>query len=77
MIRRRASLTVRSLRGAPDAGLSAVGTPAECLALVETLTAEAWALAGHDLPTYARAETPVRITALRSALVVRERKGGS
>ena len=76
MTNRRASITVRHLRSAPDAGLSAGGTAAERVALIETLTAEAWALAGHDLPTYARSDAPIRIAALRPALVVRERAPG-
>ncbi|MES3035668.1 MAG: hypothetical protein V4813_16820 [Gemmatimonadota bacterium] len=68
------SITVRPLHSAPDAGLSGVGTAVSRLALVATLTTEAWALAGHDLPTYARADAPVVVSPLRPTPVVRERR---
>ena len=73
MTNRRISIAIRSLFSEPDAGLSASGTAAQRLALVETLTAESWAVAGRAVPTYARAESPVRVGALRPALAVRER----
>ena len=54
------SISLRPLRSAPDAGLSAATTASERMALVETLTLEAWTLAGQGLPSYARADLPVR-----------------
>ena len=59
------TILVRGLRDRPDAGLTGPSTPEGRLALVETLTREAWALAGGEPPTYARHETPVRLRPLR------------
>ena len=73
MTRPRMSIALRPLHSAPDAGLSASGTAAQRLALVETLTAEAWAVAGLGMPTYARADAPVQVRVLRPMLAVRER----
>lgn len=61
------SVTVRSLHAEPDAGLSEAGTAVTRLELVETLTREAWALAGYAVPAYLRAEAPVVVTRLRPA----------
>jgi hypothetical protein len=36
-------------------------TPEERVAMVWTLTVEAWALAGRPIPAYSRAATPVRL----------------
>lgn len=57
-------VTRRRLGDAADAGLSGPSTAEERLALVETLTREAWALAGRPLPSYARGDAPVRVVAL-------------
>ena len=65
MPKRASTLSIRGLRDAVDAGLSGPTTPAARLALVETLTREAWALTGGDLPAYPRHEAPVSIRALR------------
>lgn len=73
MRRRVTTIAVRPLRDAPDAGLSDPGTPESRLALVEALSLEAWTLAGHALPAYARSEAPVQVRPLRSASRVRER----
>ncbi len=73
MTRPRMTIAVRPLRSSPDAGLSASGTAVERLVLVETLTAEAWAVAGHAVPTYARANAPVHVGALRPVRALRER----
>ena len=42
------------------------GTPESRLRAVRELTDQCWALAGKEVPTYARHETPVRLTRLRS-----------
>lgn len=65
MTERPITITIRGLRAAPDSGLSGPTTPAERVALVETLTREAWALAGGDPPAYARHEAPVSVRPLR------------
>jgi hypothetical protein len=65
MADRVSTITVRALRAAPDAGTSGPSTPVTRLALVETLTREAWALAGRALPSYARREAPVSVRPLR------------
>ena len=67
MIERTITVTIRGLRDAPDAGLSEPGTPATRLALVDTLTREAWALAGRALPAYLRHEAPVVVCPLRAS----------
>lgn len=64
MDKRVMSVTRRRLRDAPDSGLSACGTPEERLALVATLTHEAWALAGLALPECDRASWPITIRSL-------------
>lgn len=43
----------------PGDDLSATTTAVERLTMVTALTAETWALAGHPLPAYTRAETPM------------------
>jgi hypothetical protein len=43
----------------PGDDLSASTTAEERLAMVATLTLEAWSLSGRRLPDYTRAETPV------------------
>jgi hypothetical protein len=65
MSNRVSTVTVRALRDAPDAGLSGPSTPETRLALVETLTAEAWALAGGEPAPYARHDAPVDVRPLR------------
>ena len=61
------SATVRPLRDRPDAGVSVTGTPESRLALVATLTREAWSLAGLPEPSYERSTMPVRVRPLRDA----------
>lgn len=73
MARRTSTVTVRGLRDASDSGLIGPTTPAERLALVETLTREAWVLAGREVPTYARHEAPVHVRALRMTSRARHR----
>ena len=53
----------------PGDDLSASTTAAERIEMVEELTREAWSLAGRELLTYARSQTPVR--------VLRPRPGGT
>jgi hypothetical protein len=67
MTERTITVTIRGLRDAPDAGLSEPSTPATRLALVDTLTREAWALAGRALPVYPRHEAPVVVCPLRAS----------
>ena len=43
------------------ADLSAFTTPEQRVAMVWELTRGAWALSGRPMPTYARAEMPVRM----------------
>ncbi len=62
---RQSSIRIRGLRDASDPGLSGSTTPAERLALVETLTREAWALARGDRPAYARHDAPISVRPLR------------
>lgn len=64
--RRRAAwpVAVRRLREAVPPRM--FGTPASRLRAVEELTEQCWVLAGKSLPSYARDETPVRVTRLRS-----------
>jgi hypothetical protein len=58
----RAAWPVRTYRlgEEPTDDLSAVTTPEERLAMMWALALEAWSVAGLALPTYTRAETPVR-----------------
>jgi hypothetical protein len=59
-MRHRRPAVVRSLHDrTPDTGLAGDTTPEARLALVETLTREAWALAGRELPRYPRDAAPV------------------
>jgi hypothetical protein len=51
----------------PGDDLSRTTTAEERLMMVETLSAEAWALTGTPLPCYARHETPVARRRLREA----------
>jgi hypothetical protein len=48
-----------ALGAEPDDDLSAL-TPAQRVALVWRLTQDAWASMGKEIPSYSRAETPVR-----------------
>lgn len=60
------TVRVTSLRErAPDTGLAGETTPAQRVALVWTLTQEAWALSGRPIPKYARHEMPVVVRSLR------------
>lgn len=45
----------------PGDDLSATTTAEERLAMVWTLTLEAWRLAGRELPNYERSAMPVRV----------------
>ena len=36
-------------------------TPSELFAMVHQLTLDAWAMSGKPMPTYSRAEIPIRI----------------
>ncbi len=65
MANRVTTVTIRALSDAPDAGLAELGTAASRLALVETLSAEAWALSGLASEESSRARTPVRTRSLR------------
>jgi len=66
MTMRARTLSIRRLHDVPDDGLSGPTTPAARLELVDTLTREAFALAGRAAPTYARHEAPVVVRPLRS-----------
>ena len=59
------TITMRGLRDTADAGLSGSTSPEERLALVETLTREAWALTGGEPRPYARHDAPVALRPLR------------
>jgi hypothetical protein len=67
MSERVISIGRRKLSDPPDSGLSVPGTPQDRVALVATLTAEAWSLAGLRIPEYDRASTPIHIRSLRAA----------
>ena len=41
------------------------GTPDERVAAVALLTAEAWRLAGREVPSYTRATMPIAVSTLR------------
>ena len=69
MDQRVSTVTLRGLRDAPDAGLSGPTSPEARLALVETLTREAWALAGGEPPPCARRDAPVALRPLRPSRV--------
>ncbi|HVV52490.1 MAG TPA: hypothetical protein VHO06_22680 [Polyangia bacterium] len=45
----------------PADDLSATTTASERIAMMWPLAVEAWRLAGREIPTYARAETPTRL----------------
>jgi hypothetical protein len=47
--------------GEPRNHLDRSTTPEERLAMVWTLTVEAWALSGRPMPAYPRTATPVRL----------------
>ena len=64
MTDRVSSVVLRRLQDAPDAGLSGATTPALRVALVETLTREAWTLAGLERPAYDRCDAPVSLRPL-------------
>lgn len=61
---RVSSVVLRRLQDAADAGLSGATTPSLRVALVETLTREAWTLAGLELPAYDRGDSPVSLRQL-------------
>jgi hypothetical protein len=65
MTRRAITIVKRSLGESSDAATSGTLTSAERLALVDTLTREAWTLAGYEWPSYARADTPIAVRSLR------------
>jgi hypothetical protein len=58
----RASWPIRVYRlgNEPGDDLSSTTTAEERLAMVWSLTLEAWAVAGKPLPCYSRGETPIR-----------------
>jgi hypothetical protein len=58
----RASWPIRVYRlgNEPGDDLSSTTTAEERLAMVWSLTLEAWAVAGKPLPSYSRSETPIR-----------------
>lgn len=62
----RADWPVRkhTLASQPGDDLSASTTPTARLAMVDTLTREAWALTGRRMPDYTRAEMPVSLRRL-------------
>ena len=68
MTSRTTTLSIKRLHDAADDGLSGPTTPATRLALVETLTREAFALAGGEAAAYPRHEAPVVVRPLRSSL---------
>lgn len=57
---------VRPLGEEGSGDVTAGATPAECVALVEELTREAWALARRPLPAYTCSTMPVRVVRLRT-----------
>jgi hypothetical protein len=59
--RRHWPVSVHRLGEEPGDDLSATTTAEERLAMVWPLTLAAWRLAGRELPSYARAEMPVRV----------------
>lgn len=65
MTERVSTVTLRGLRDAPDAGLSGPTSPEARLALVETLTREAWALTGGEPRSHARGDAPIALRPLR------------
>ena len=73
MGKRREEMTVRvvPLLDTVDSGLSGILSVAERVELVETLTREAWAISGKPLPTYSRADCPVRVASLHAGLMER------
>jgi hypothetical protein len=73
MSERVMSIVRRKLSDSSDSGLSAPGTPQDRVALVDTLTAEAWSLAGFRIPEYDRATAPIHIRPLRAVPPVRAR----
>ena len=52
-------MAVFALGREPGDDLSASTTAEERLAMVGTLTLEAWSVAGRRVPAYARGETPI------------------
>lgn len=58
----RADWPVRKYRLGEEPGddLSATTTPAERIAMMWELAVQAWRLAGREVPTYDRSETPVK-----------------
>jgi hypothetical protein len=69
MMRRIASVEIHALRDAPEGGISGPSTPESRLALVETLTLEAWVLAGRSTVRCRRSEMPVAIRPLGAVRV--------
>jgi len=67
MSRRVVSITRRPLNAPPDDGLGEAGSPESRLALVETLSREAWALAGRTTaPLVPRTMLPVSVRPLHT-----------
>jgi hypothetical protein len=66
----RSPLTLRvvPLTASGDNNLAHSTTAVERLVLVEALTREGWSLAGRQLPTYTRAETPVVVIPMTTAM---------
>lgn len=50
-----------SLAKAPQGGATASMTASERIASMWQLALDAWAFCGRELPTYTRAETPIRV----------------
>jgi hypothetical protein len=55
------------LGDADDAVSTKATTPSERVAMVWSLTLDAWAMSGKPLPTYTRAEIPGRVVRGRGA----------
>lgn len=64
--RRRATWPIAVKRASEGAEPEIFGTPESRLRAVVELTEQCWALARKSVPTYARHETPVRLTRLRA-----------
>jgi len=60
-VRKDWPIRVYKLGEEPPEDLSATTTAAERLAMMWPLALQAWAFTGKPLPTYTRAETPIRI----------------
>jgi hypothetical protein len=62
--RRRWPVRVVALGAEPGIPLDQSTTPEERLAMVWTLTVEAWAISGRPMPAYPRTATPLRLRRL-------------